>query len=192
LEIIGGNVLVAYTIIPNSDIDSESPVTENLLTYLRDNPIAIANATTLAPRVQSSAIANNAITLSHLVRSDFGVLRSGETERIAMASSIQSLDVQVQVVEPPVIAQLWAECVASTAGYVPGDEVLLGNAKDRGVGSGLFLTVRVDSPNFVRYNMVPSDPSNFYYLKVINVTSRFATIYKTGNFNWRIYTKAVS
>ena len=32
----------SYTAIPNSDIDASSPVTESLLTLMRDNPIAIA------------------------------------------------------------------------------------------------------------------------------------------------------
>lgn len=33
--------MTTYTAIPNSDIDRDSPITEPLMTLLRDNPIAI-------------------------------------------------------------------------------------------------------------------------------------------------------
>lgn len=49
---------MAYVIIPNTDVDAESPITESLMTQMRDNPIAIANAdagTDEPPRVLCNA-----------------------------------------------------------------------------------------------------------------------------------------
>ena len=45
-----------YNVIPDSEIDPESAVTEPLLTNLRDNPIAIAEGNDDAPRVQLGAL----------------------------------------------------------------------------------------------------------------------------------------
>lgn len=41
--------MTAWVDIPNGDIDQDSPVTQPLVTALRDNPIAIAEGTTAAP-----------------------------------------------------------------------------------------------------------------------------------------------
>jgi hypothetical protein len=46
---------MAWTTIPNSDIDQDSPITQTLMTALRDNPIAIANGDAGAPRLQLPA-----------------------------------------------------------------------------------------------------------------------------------------
>jgi hypothetical protein len=46
---------MAWTTIPNADIDQDSPITQTLMTALRDNPIAIANGDAGAPRIQAIA-----------------------------------------------------------------------------------------------------------------------------------------
>jgi hypothetical protein len=46
---------MAWTTIPNSDIDQDSPITQTLMTALRDNPIAIANGDAGAPRIAGIA-----------------------------------------------------------------------------------------------------------------------------------------
>ena len=48
--------MTTYTAIPNSDIDRDSPITEPLMTLLRDNPIAISEGATDAPRILSPAL----------------------------------------------------------------------------------------------------------------------------------------
>lgn len=48
--------MTTYTAIPNSDIDRDSPITEPLMTLLRDNPIAISEGATGAPRILSPAL----------------------------------------------------------------------------------------------------------------------------------------
>jgi hypothetical protein len=47
---------MTYTPILNAEVDAESPVTDLLLTRLRDNPIAIANGNAGAPRVYGLAL----------------------------------------------------------------------------------------------------------------------------------------
>lgn len=48
--------MTTYTSIPNSDVDVDSPITTELMTALRDNPIAITEGASGAPRVLSKAI----------------------------------------------------------------------------------------------------------------------------------------
>jgi hypothetical protein len=48
--------MTTYTAIPNADIDQDSPVTQPLMTALRDNPIAITEGATGAPRMVAAGI----------------------------------------------------------------------------------------------------------------------------------------
>lgn len=48
--------MTTYTSIPNTDIDQDSPVTQPLMTALRDNPIAITEGSSGAPRIVAAAI----------------------------------------------------------------------------------------------------------------------------------------
>lgn len=54
--------MTTYTTIPDADIDQDSPVTQPLMTALRDNPIAIAEGGTNAPRVATKNSFNAATT----------------------------------------------------------------------------------------------------------------------------------
>ncbi len=49
--------MTTYNTIPDSAIDPESPVTTGLMTKLRDNPIAISEGATGAPRINPRALA---------------------------------------------------------------------------------------------------------------------------------------
>jgi hypothetical protein len=48
--------MTTYTPILNAEVDAESPITDLLLTRLRDNPLAIANGNADAPRVNGFAL----------------------------------------------------------------------------------------------------------------------------------------
>lgn len=50
--------MTAYTVIADSDIDPESPITTTLMTRLRDNPIAITEGASGAPAIASVALAD--------------------------------------------------------------------------------------------------------------------------------------
>lgn len=47
--------MTSYTAIPNGDIDQDSPITQPLMTALRDNPIAMAEGDDPAPRILGEA-----------------------------------------------------------------------------------------------------------------------------------------
>lgn len=49
--------MTTYTAIADTEIDAESPLTEEVMTRVRDNPIALAEGATGAPRIWGSAIA---------------------------------------------------------------------------------------------------------------------------------------
>ena len=48
--------MTTYTAIPDADIDTDSPLTESLFTLIRDNPIAITEGSTGAPKIQTAAL----------------------------------------------------------------------------------------------------------------------------------------
>lgn len=48
--------MTTYTAIPNTSIDIDSPVTQPLLTALRDNPIAITEGSSGAPKIKPEAL----------------------------------------------------------------------------------------------------------------------------------------
>ncbi len=52
---------MAYTAITNGEIDADSPITVDLMTKMRDNPIAIANGDTGAPPIQTAAYGANSV-----------------------------------------------------------------------------------------------------------------------------------
>lgn len=54
--------MTTYTTIPNSEVDQDSPVTQTLMSALRDNPIAITEGSAGAPKIQTNAISDNAVT----------------------------------------------------------------------------------------------------------------------------------
>lgn len=49
--------MTTYTAITNGQIDQDSPITQPLMTALRDNPIAITEGATGAPRIRGEAAA---------------------------------------------------------------------------------------------------------------------------------------
>ncbi len=55
--------MTTYTAIPNGDIDQDSPVTQPLMTLLRDNPIAISEGSTGAPYAQAAWHPYNGVTI---------------------------------------------------------------------------------------------------------------------------------
>lgn len=63
---------MAWTTISNTAIDQDSPITVSLMTALRDNPAAIANGDSGAPRVQTAGIADNAITSAKIAAGAVG------------------------------------------------------------------------------------------------------------------------
>jgi len=58
--------MTTFTTIADGEIDVSSPITESVLTRLRDNPIAITEGATGAPKIQTAAIQDGAVTTSKI------------------------------------------------------------------------------------------------------------------------------
>lgn len=58
--------MTGYNTILDTEIDPDSPITTTLIARLRDNPIALAEGSPGAPKVQQAAISPGAITRSKL------------------------------------------------------------------------------------------------------------------------------
>ena len=64
--------MAVFTTIPDTDIDPESPITTSLMQALRDNPLAIQEGDPSAPKIQSAAIADGAVTQAKIAASSVG------------------------------------------------------------------------------------------------------------------------
>jgi len=94
---------MTYTPILNAEVDAESPVTDLLLTRLRDNPIAIAAGNAGAPRVyglamvpDSKAVADGKVlTVS---ASDAHTLSVGLTRTFGYPANTSTSDVMAAII----------------------------------------------------------------------------------------------
>ena len=64
--------MTTYTAIPNGDIDPDSPITTSLMTLLRDNPIAITEGASGAPKIQLAAMDTDSVDTSQIVADAVG------------------------------------------------------------------------------------------------------------------------
>lgn len=83
--------MTTYTAITNAEIDQDSPVTEPLMTKLRDNPLAIAEGASGAPRIQKAAIQPNDLgynTLNYSFGSASGTVGGGGAATVSLISSL--------------------------------------------------------------------------------------------------------
>ena len=90
--------MTTYTAIPNGDIDQDSPVTQELLTALRDNSIAIAEGATGAPRLFGEAVAsaNNGLPVLTVAAADTYSLTEGAAPVSGTLSTTSTSDVMAQ------------------------------------------------------------------------------------------------
>jgi hypothetical protein len=58
--------MTTYTAITNSQIDQDSPITTGLMTQIRDNPIAISEGSSGAPKIQEAALDSAIVSQSKL------------------------------------------------------------------------------------------------------------------------------
>ena len=64
--------MTTYRTVAADEIDHQSPVTETLLTALRDNPVAITEGASGAPRIVSAALRTSTTTASLAVPESSG------------------------------------------------------------------------------------------------------------------------
>jgi len=78
---------MAWTDLPNSDLDPESPVITSVMMALRDNPPAIANGDSGAPKIQTGAL--NQTNGSEAVTQ--GTMRASAVGRLELKTASVSL-----------------------------------------------------------------------------------------------------
>lgn len=78
-----------YTTIADSQVDPEAPITSELMSALRDNPLAIAEGATGAPKIQTAGIQDAAVTRDKLftaTASASGSISSGQTVSVVLST----------------------------------------------------------------------------------------------------------
>ena len=79
-----------YTTITDTQVDPEAPITSELMSALRDNPIAITEGASGAPQVQRAAIQDAAVNSSKIsfgTRSFSGTAFSGTSVSISLSDN---------------------------------------------------------------------------------------------------------
>lgn len=77
--------MATYTAITDTEIDPEKPVTTSLMTKLRDNPLAMFEGASGAPKIEPAAITDGSLTAAKLA--------TGTTERTWVLGRIASASV---------------------------------------------------------------------------------------------------
>jgi len=105
--------MTTYTSIPNADIDQDSPVTQPLMTALRDNPIAITEGASGAPRIVAAAIEGGSSSTSGQVyySEGDGTGLWGNAENIEATKDITGTDGYVKL--PGGVIMQWGSIVCS-------------------------------------------------------------------------------
>lgn len=83
--------MATYTAITDTEIEPEKPVTTSLMNRLRDNPLAIAEGASGAPRIQTAGIDTGAVTQTRLANGAVGQTQLKTTAGTVSTSSILEL-----------------------------------------------------------------------------------------------------
>jgi len=110
--------MTTYTSIPNADIDQDSPVTQPLMTALRDNPIAITEGASGAPRIVAAAIEGGSSSTSGQVyySEGDGTGLWGNAENIEATKDVTGTDGYVKL--PGGVILQWGKSNTSASGGV--------------------------------------------------------------------------
>ena len=110
--------MTTYTAIPNADIDQDSPVTQPLMTALRDNPIAITEGATGAPRIVAAAIEGGASSTDGQVyySEGDGTGLWGNAENIEATKDLTGTDGYVKL--PGGVIMQWGQFTSASSGGV--------------------------------------------------------------------------
>ena len=119
--------MTAYTAIADGEIDTDSPITESLLTRFRNNPIAITEGSTGAPKIQTAAY------------------QAASVDQAAMAVGYPAAQTLTNVTNAlytfahgraarPWRLDLWLECISADGGYSIGDFIAAPNGTAQDIG----------------------------------------------------------
>ncbi|MDA0780681.1 MAG: hypothetical protein PQ612_06065 [Rickettsiales bacterium] len=100
--------MTTYTTINNTDIDVDSPVTTSLMNKLRDNPIAITEGASGAPKIQAAALDTDSVTANAIAAGAVGSselgsnavntanINNGAITQAKLASDVQTVKAWVK------------------------------------------------------------------------------------------------
>lgn len=86
--------MTSYTAIPNGDIDQDSPITQPLMTALRDNPLAIAEGDATAPKIAFAAIVDGVAGASQGGVGTYAFARPSTTANYAFGDTLAGSSLQ--------------------------------------------------------------------------------------------------
>lgn len=107
--------MTSYVAIPNGDIDQDSPITQPLMTALRDNPIAIGEKDTTVPTGLRlgywllgtiNTTSGTSQTLSGLTLTDYTAMVL-EFVDVNVNSSLTNFQLRVSSTTGPIISENW-------------------------------------------------------------------------------------
>lgn len=111
--------MTAYTTITNGQIDADSPIDEALMTALRDNPIAITEGSSGAPKIQAAAL-EQAGGSEAVTRATIREGAVGQTEIGASAVGQGEVKLANQQSSAAVASVAYANIAFTGAGYTIG------------------------------------------------------------------------
>jgi hypothetical protein len=109
--------MTAYTLIADSEKDVDSPITESFFTRFRNNPIAITEGSTGAPKIQTAAYQDASVT-QQKIPIGYPAAQTltdvtGATYTFAHGRAARPWRIDV-----------WLECIAADRGYSIGDFIV--------------------------------------------------------------------
>lgn len=167
--------MTTYSAIPGTDIDTDSPITESLMTKLRDNPIAISEGSTGAPKVLTAAINDLAVTTAKIADDNVTLAKMAD-DSVTFGAEIKTstttgswvANISGQIVPRGVYA---VYCLPATV--VARFEVLVNSGwrivQQVGAGSGSIQDILISDGVNVRVSSSSTPTSEtFYYTKLFD------------------------
>ena len=90
--------MTTYVAIPNGDIDQDSPLTQPLITALRDNPLAVIEGDSSAPRIVGMALDLYLGTIT-ATATEAGLSGLGDLDGVMMFVSLENSTVTARLIE---------------------------------------------------------------------------------------------
>ena len=112
-----GRSVTTYTPISDSEIVLDDPITESLITRYRNNPLAIAEGSTGAPKFQTAAYQDESVDRAALV---VGILTSQTLTDVTGAVYTFPHGRGAR----PWRVDIWLECLSADHGYSDGDFIM--------------------------------------------------------------------
>lgn len=157
---------MVWRTIPNTEIDTGSPVTVELITALRDNPGAIAEGASGAPKIHTSNAFGNQAGAGNIDFTGLDDFGGGRFFIRAENTTAGSLNVQAAVSDGTFGSFVTIFSVAAnTTEFVHGYwHKLTGNIQSTGLGSAVFVTPITSAVHTFRVASVSGLNLNIHFM----------------------------